>query len=75
MVEVEPRRILRAAEAFAAQPPGPPEMRLRSVASRLLDAARVGLSLRASGDLNDGGLQTVCSTDVTGPETPARKAR
>lgn len=63
MAEVESRRILRVVEAFAAQPPGPPEMRLCSAASKLLDAAGVGVSLGASDDLADSGLQTVCATD------------
>jgi hypothetical protein len=60
---VEPGRILRVAEAFAAQPPGPPELRLCSAASKLLDAAGVGVSLGASSHLLDSGLQTVCATD------------
>jgi hypothetical protein len=63
MGEVEPGRILRVADAFAAQPPGPPEVRLCGAASKLLDAAGVGVSLGASGDLLDSGLQTVCATD------------
>jgi hypothetical protein len=63
MAEAEPDRILRVAGAFAAQPPGPPEVRLCSAAARLLDAAGVGASLGASGDLRDSGLQTVCATE------------
>jgi hypothetical protein len=63
MAEVEPGRILRVAEAFAAQPPGPPEVRLCSAASKLLDAAGVGVSLGASGALDASVLQTVCATD------------
>jgi hypothetical protein len=63
MAEVEPGRILRVAEAFAAQPPGPPEVRLCSAASKLLDAAGVGVSLGTSGALDANLLQTVCATD------------
>lgn len=63
MAEVESARILRVAEAFAARPPDPPELRMCSAASKLLDAAGVGVSLGASGDLLDSGLQTVCATD------------
>ena len=63
MAEVEPRRILRVVEAFEAQPPGPPELRLCTAASKLLDAAGVGVSLGANDDLLDSGLQTVCATD------------
>jgi hypothetical protein len=63
MAEVEPHRILRVVEAFAAQPPGPPEMRLCSAAAKLLDAAGVGVSLAAGDDLLESGLQTVCATD------------
>jgi hypothetical protein len=63
MAEVEPHPILRVAEAFAAQPPGPPEVRLCSAAAKLLDAAGVGVSLAASDDLLESGLQTVCATD------------
>lgn len=59
---MEPRRILRVVEAFAAQPPGPPESRLCSAAATLLDAAGVGVSLGASDDLLESGLQTVCAT-------------
>ena len=61
---MEQRRILRVAEALAAQPPGPPELRLCSAASKLLDAAGVGLSVGASDELLDGELlQTICVTD------------
>jgi hypothetical protein len=63
MAEVEPGRILRVAEAFTAQPPGPPEVRLCSAAAKLLDAAGVGVSLGTSGDLHASVLQTVCATD------------
>ena len=63
MAELEPHRILRVAEAFAAQPPGPPEVRLCSAAAKLLDAAGVGVSLAASDDLLESGLQTVCASD------------
>jgi hypothetical protein len=63
MAEAEPGRILRVAEAFAAQPPGPPEMRLCSATAKLLDAAGVGMSLGASNDLLDGVLEMVCATD------------
>jgi hypothetical protein len=62
MAEVGSRRILRVMEAFAARPPGPPERRLCSAASKLLDAA-VGVSFGASDDLLDSGLQTVCATE------------
>ena len=60
---VELRRILRVMEAFEAQPPGPPELRLCLAASKLLDADGFGVSLGASGDLCKSGLQTVCATD------------
>ncbi len=63
MTEAEPGRILRVAEAFAAQPPGPPEVRMCAAAAKLLDAAGVGVSLGASEDLAASGLQTVCVTD------------
>ncbi len=63
MGEVEPGRIVRVAEAFAAQPPGPPPLRLCAAAAKLLDTAGVGLSVAASDDLADSGLQTVCATD------------
>jgi hypothetical protein len=63
MAELASRRIVRVVEAFAAQPPAVPELRLCSAAAKLLDAAGVGVSLGASGDLLDSGLQTVCSTD------------
>jgi len=63
MAEVGSRRTLRVVEAFAAQPPGPPELRMCTAASKLLDAAGVGLSLGASDDLFDSGLQTICATD------------
>ncbi len=63
MAEAEPGRILRVAEAFAAQPPGPPEVRMCAAAAKLLDAAGVSVSLGASDDLADSGLQTVCTTD------------
>jgi hypothetical protein len=60
---VEQGRILRVAEAFAAQPPGPPELRMCAAASKLLDASGVGVSLGASDGLLDSGLQTVCATE------------
>jgi hypothetical protein len=63
MADVEPRRIQRVVEAFAAQPPGPPEARLCAAASELLDTAGVAVSLGASDDLVSSGLQTVCATD------------
>jgi hypothetical protein len=63
MAEAEPGRVLRVVEAFTAQPPGPPEERLCTAAAKLLDAAGVGLSLGASDDLVDSGLQMVCSTE------------
>jgi hypothetical protein len=63
MAEVEPGRILRVAEAFAAQPAGPPEVRLCTAASKLLDAAGVGLSIGTGGALDTSVLQTVCATD------------
>ncbi|CAN5481966.1 GAF domain-containing protein [soil metagenome] len=63
MGEVESRPVLRVAEAFAAQPAGPPELRMCAAASKLLDAAGVGVSLSANHDLLDSGLQTVCATD------------
>lgn len=50
MADAEPRRILRVVEAFEAQPPGPPDMRLCTAAAKLLDAAGVGVSLRANDD-------------------------
>ena len=63
MADAAPRRILRIVEAFAAQPPGPPELRLCTAATELLDAAGVAVSLGSSGDLSESGLQTVCATD------------
>lgn len=62
MAEMEPGRILRVAEAFAAQPAGPLEMRLCSAAVKLTDTAGVGLSLGASDGLLDSGLQSVWAT-------------
>lgn len=59
---MEPRRILRVVEAFAAQPPGRPEFRLCSAAAKLLGVAGAGVSLGASDDLLESGLQTVCAT-------------
>jgi len=61
--EVESRRVLRVTETFAAQPPGPPGVRLCTAASKLLDSAGVAVSLGAGDDLFDSGLQTVCATD------------
>ncbi|MEX1178388.1 MAG: hypothetical protein WEB09_07990 [Nitriliruptor sp.] len=63
MAEFDPGRILRVAEAFAAQPPGPPEVRLCAAAAKLLDAAGVGLSLGVASDPLDIGLQTLCATE------------
>lgn len=63
MADEGPSRIQRVLEAFAAQPPGPPELRLCTAASKLLDAAGVGVSIGASDDIGDSGLQTVCATD------------
>jgi hypothetical protein len=63
MAEVEPGRILRVAEAFAAQAPRPPEVRLCWAAAKLLDAAGVGVSLGASGALDANVLQTVCASE------------
>jgi hypothetical protein len=63
MGEVAPGRIVRVAEAFAAQPKGPPEARLCAAASMLLGADGVGVSLGASDDPLDSGLQTACATD------------
>jgi hypothetical protein len=60
---VEPRRVRQVVEALATQPPGPPEARLCAAAVKLLDAAGVGLSLGASVELLDCGLQTICATD------------
>ncbi|MFU8842077.1 MAG: GAF and ANTAR domain-containing protein, partial [Nitriliruptoraceae bacterium] len=60
---MEPRRVLRVVEALATQPPGRPELRLCLAAAKLLDSAGVGLSLGASGDLADSGLQMFCSTE------------
>jgi hypothetical protein len=62
MGEVASGRLVRVAEAFAAQPPGPPEARTCAAASTLLGVAGVGVSLGASDDLLDSGLQTVCAT-------------
>ena len=62
MAAMEPGRILRVAEAFAAQPAGPLEVRLCSATAKLVDAAGVGLSLGASDESLDRGLQTVCAT-------------
>ena len=64
MPEMEPRRILRLAEAFAAQPPGPAPLRLCAATLELVDAAGVGLSLGASDGLLDHGLNTVWATDA-----------
>ena len=63
MAEAELGRVLRVAEAFAAQPPGPVEMRLCAATAKLVDAAGVGLAMGASDELLDSGLQTVCATD------------
>ena len=63
MAEVEPHRIVRVAEAFTAQPPGPPALRLCAAAAKLMDAAGVGLALGTDGDVLDRVLETVCATD------------
>ncbi len=64
MADMEPGRIVRLAEAFAAQPPGPAPLRLCAATSKLVDAAGVGLSLGASDGLVDNGLHTVYATDA-----------
>ena len=64
MGEVEPGRILRVVEAFAAQPPSSPGVRMCAAASKLLDAVGVGVSLGASDGLADSGLQLVCATEA-----------
>lgn len=56
-------RVLRVAEAFAAQPPGPAEARLCAAAAELVEAPGVGLSLGATPDVLVGGLETICATD------------
>lgn len=58
----EPRRIVRVAEVFAAQRSGRPEERLCAAALKLLDAAAVAVSVGASDELVDSGLQTVHAT-------------
>lgn len=63
MLELEPGRVLRVSQAFAAQPPGPPTVRLCTTASKLLDSAGLAVSLGVSDDLFGSGLQTVCATD------------
>ena len=63
MLEVEPGRVLRMAEAFDAQPSGPSEVSLCTAASKLLDAAGVAVSVATSGELGSNALQTVCATD------------
>ena len=62
MLEVEPGRVPRVAEAFDAQPWGPPEVCLCTAASKLLATAGVAVSLGASGELGSA-LHTVCATD------------
>ncbi len=64
MSNVEPGRALLMAEAFAAQPPGPAAVRLSTAASKLLGTAGVAVSLGASDDLYNSGLQTACATDA-----------
>ena len=64
MADVEPGRIVRLAEAFVAQPPGPAPLRLCAATSKLVDVAGVGLSLGASDGSFDNGLHTVCATEV-----------
>ena len=86
VLDVEPGRVLRVAETFAAQPWGPPpEVCLCTMASELLDAAGVAVSLGASSELGSGALHTVCATDGAragetrqfdlgeGPSYPARR--
>jgi hypothetical protein len=52
------------AEAFAAQPSGPPpEVCLCRAASKLLDVAGVAVSVGASGEPGSSALYTVCATD------------
>ena len=63
MAELGASRLLRVAEAFASQPPGPAELRLCGAASELTVVDGVGLSLGASEDLLDGGLEPVCATE------------
>lgn len=67
MLDVEPRRVRRVAQTFAGQPPGPPEVRLCTAASRLLDSTGVAVSVGAGDDHFNGGLQTVCATDGAQP--------
>ncbi|MEX2504374.1 MAG: ANTAR domain-containing protein [Egicoccus sp.] len=61
---MKPGRIMRLAEAFAAQPSGPGPMRLCAATSKLVDAAGVGLSVGTSHGLLDTGLHSVCATDA-----------
>lgn len=63
MLRVEPGRILRVEETFAAQPSGPPEVRLCTVATKLLDVAGVAVSVGAGGGRGSSALLTVCATD------------
>ncbi len=63
MLDVEPRRVLRVAQTFAAQPPDPPEVRLCTAASKLLDSAGVAVSVGIDSAHFNGGFQTVCATD------------
>jgi len=55
-------RVLRVAQAFAAEPHRAPEARLCQATAKLVDAHGVGLAVGASGDLLDSGLQTICAT-------------
>ena len=63
MAEPERGRVRRVAEAFAAQPAGSPEMRVCAATAKLVDAAGVGMSLGASDDLRENGLETLCATE------------
>ena len=63
MIEVEPGRVLRVEAMFAAQPWGPPEVRLCTAASQLLDVAGVAVSVGASGEPGGSALHTVWATD------------
>ena len=63
MAEVGRDRVLRVAEAFAAQPPGPAERRLCDAAVDVTAVDGVGLTLGTSDGVLDDGLETVCATD------------
>lgn len=64
MADMEPGRLVRLAEVFAAQPPGPAPLRLCAATSELVAAAGVGLSLGASDERLHNGLHTVCATEA-----------